>query len=323
MRKTSVWMSSVRSSPERTSGASRQKFAVSSSDEVADHQPLELGQRAPLQPRVLRADRRVLPHHEEAVEPAVERAQHRRDVRVVAGDLRQAAEAVVVLLRGGVAEVGLQQRDDVLVEVRPPALLGAVALDVGGEVVLALAALRHRQVAGQQVVERRDVGRALDRRVAAEREDAAAGPAHVAEQQLQHRGGADHLHAGGVLRPPDRVTERRRPLAARVGDQRLGHAQEVLLRDAAHLLDHLGRVAREVLHQLAEDGARVLERLVALDRALVHPGAGVLAEGLGRVLAHAGRSRELAALVPPASPGCRSRSPGPSRRRSRRGPPGP
>jgi hypothetical protein len=34
---------------------------------------------------------------------------------------------------------------------------------------------RHRQVAGQDVEERRDVGRALDRGVAAQRQDAAAG----------------------------------------------------------------------------------------------------------------------------------------------------
>ena len=52
---------------------------------------------------------------------AVERPQHRREVRVVAGDLRQVGEAVVVLRGRGVAEPRLQQRDDVLVEVRPPA----------------------------------------------------------------------------------------------------------------------------------------------------------------------------------------------------------
>src|SRR5918994_3293268 len=102
-----------------------------------------------------------------------------------------------------------------------------------------------------------------------------------------------------MLRPADGVDEGRRPLAARVRDQRLGDLQEVLVRDAAHALYHPRRVPRVVLHQLAEDGARVLERLVALDRALHHPGAGLLAERLRGVLAVAGRGCDLAALVTP------------------------
>ena len=121
------------------------------------------------------------------------------------------------------------------------------------------------------------------------------GPADVAEQQLQDRARADHLHAGGVLRPADRVAERGRALAAGVGDQRLGDALELLLRDAADALDHLGRVAREVALEQAEHAARVLERLVALDLAGVIP-APVCSERLRRVLALAGR----AAISPPS-----------------------
>ena len=98
--------------------------------QVAHHEPLEVRQRAPLQARVLRADRRVLAHHEQPVEAAVERAQHRREVRVVAGS-SAGTEAVVVVRRRGVAEPGLEQRDDVLVEVAPPAALdGAAGVDV-------------------------------------------------------------------------------------------------------------------------------------------------------------------------------------------------
>ena len=48
---------------------------------------------------------------------------------------------------------------------------------------------------------------------------------------------------------------------ARRGDD-LGDLQERLLRDAADPLDHLGRVAVDVLLQELEDAARVLERLV-------------------------------------------------------------
>ena len=54
---------------------------------VAYDQPLQLGQRAALKPGVLRADRRVLPHHKQALHPAVQRAEHRREVGVVAGHL--------------------------------------------------------------------------------------------------------------------------------------------------------------------------------------------------------------------------------------------
>ena len=110
----------------------------------------------------------------------------------------------------------------------PAAASGAAGVDVSAQRELLLARARHVQVAGQQVVERRDVGRALDRRVAAQREDAAARPADVAEQQLQDRAGADHLHAGRVLRPADRVADGRRAVAARVADQRLGDLQELL-----------------------------------------------------------------------------------------------
>ena len=124
--------------------------------------------------------------------------------------------------------------------------------------------VRHRDVAGQQVEQRRDVGGALDRGVPAQRQDAAARAADVAQQQLQDRRGADVLHADGVLGPADRVAERGRALASRVLGDRLAYLAEQLRRDAADLLDHLGRVAGEVPLQHLEHAARMLQRLVAL-----------------------------------------------------------
>jgi hypothetical protein len=82
--------------------------------------------------------------------------------------------------------------------------------------------------------------------VAAHRHDAAARAADVPEQELEDRPRADDLHARGVLRPAHGVGEHRRPLAPRVGHERVGHLAEGLGRDAADLLHHLGRVAREV-----------------------------------------------------------------------------
>ena len=76
-----------------------------------------------------------------------------------------------------------------------------------------LLAVGHRQVAGQDVVERGHVGRSLDRRVAAQRHDPASRPADVAEQQLDDGCSPDVLRTDGVLRPTDGVAERRRPLS--------------------------------------------------------------------------------------------------------------
>ena len=97
--------------------------------------------------------------------------------------------------------------------------------DVAGNRLSVGAERRHRQVAGEQVVERRDIGRALNGRVTAQRQDAAARSADVAEQQLKNRRGANDLHAGRMLRPADRVADGRRAFrsggaAEGVGDAR-------------------------------------------------------------------------------------------------------
>ena len=266
MRKTSVWISSVTSSPDLTSGESSQKRADSTSARSRTTSHLSPASARRCSPECWEPTAGFWPITNIPSTLAVAGAQHRREVGVVAGDLRQVGEAVVVLRRRVGPEPGLQQRDDVLVEVAPPAARRAALLDVALEREVALGDLGHRQVAGEQVVERGDVARALDRGVAAHRHDAAARAPDVAEQQLDDRAGADHLHAEAVLRPADAVDEHGRALAPRVGDQRLGDLEERLARDAAHALDHLRRVARVVLLEQLEDAARVLERLVAGDR---------------------------------------------------------
>ena len=114
-------------------------------------------------------------------------------------------------------------------------------------------AQRHRQVARQLVVEQLEVGGALHVGVAAEGDDAAARPPDVAEQELQHAQRADVLHAVGVLGEVQRVGDGARLLGARVLAEELGDLLELRLRDAAHPLDHLGRVAAVVpLHELED-----------------------------------------------------------------------
>src|SRR5205085_3253388 len=114
------------------------------------------------------------------------------------------------------------------------------------------------------VVERRDVGRALNRCVAAQRHDAAAGTSDVAEQQLQNRRSANRLDAGRMLRPADRVTDRGRFLATGSAREDVGDFDEALARNAARLLDELRRVAREVALQYLKHAARMLQRFIAM-----------------------------------------------------------
>ena len=123
-----------------------------------------------------------------------------------------------------------------------------------------------RHVAVNAVVERGYVGRPLDRGVAPERHDPAAGPAHVAEQELEQGAAADHLRAVGVLGPPDGVGPPGGPVPPRVLQHRLGHLEERLLGATGYLLHHLGRVPAEVALHYLEHATRVPEGLVALGR---------------------------------------------------------
>ena len=175
-------------------------------------------------------------------------------------------EAPVVLGGCGIAEPRLEQAHDVGVGVGPVALLllRRDRIEVVGEGVVS-PDRRHRQVARQQIEQRRDVRRPLDARVPAQRHDAAAGAPDVAQQQLQDRGGTDELGAQGVLRPSRRVPEAGRPFASRVVDDRPREIVEFVDGDAAHVADHLGRVPREMPFEDLEHGPRMLQGIVAPD----------------------------------------------------------
>src|SRR5207248_7102904 len=125
--------------------------------------------------------------------------------------------------------------------------------------------VRHRQVPGQEVEQGRDVGRTLDARLPAQRPDAAAGAAHVAQQELDDRAGADVLHAHAVLGPAARVHQRGGALPARVPGPGPAHLVEQLPGYAADLLHHLRGVAGVVPLEDLVHAVRALEGLVALD----------------------------------------------------------
>ncbi len=126
--------------------------------EVADHEPVQLGHPQALHPRVGRADGRVLPKEEVAHAPAVHLVHDGLVGGVVAGDPREVVEPVVVLGGGRGTPVGLEQAHRVGPHVRPEAGVGPVGPD---EVVerLVLVCVRHRDVAGQQVEQGRDIAK--------------------------------------------------------------------------------------------------------------------------------------------------------------------
>ena len=201
---------------------------------------------------------------------------------VVAGDAGEVVEAEVVVGGGVVAPPRLEQADQVGVDVGPGAGHPAPGGDVGGEVVVE-GGVGHGQVAGEEVVEGGDVGGPLDAGVAPEGEDAAAGAADVAQEELDDGGGADVLHADRVLGPADGVAEGGGALAARVAAEGLGHLQELVSGDAAHLLHHLGRVAGVVALEHLEHAAGVLEGGIGLRRlASVGRAVGAVLLALGR-----------------------------------------
>src|SRR3954469_22492382 len=67
-----------------------------------------------------------------------------------------------------------------------------------------------------------------------------------------------------MLRPANGVADRAGLLAPRGAGENIRDFEEALLRNAARLLDHLGRVAREVALQHLENAARMLQRFVAM-----------------------------------------------------------
>ena len=135
---------------------------------------------------------------------------------------------------------------------------------------------RRVEIARHVVVEHRHVAGALHVRLAAQRVDAAARLADVAEQELQDRERPDPLHAGRVLRHPERVEDGPRPVLR----HRLRDLLDLIGRNAGDPLAHLQRVARDEGLQAREDAVRVVQALgdarLALRVELVSPGLRVV-----------------------------------------------
>ncbi|MNC47538.1 hypothetical protein D3C75_966030 [compost metagenome] len=109
---------------------------------------------------------------------------------------------------------------------------------------------------------------------------AAACHPHVAEQQLNHRHGANVLRAHGVLRPAQRVQERRGFIFYAGRCDVFTDLDEVIFRGAANIGNHFRRVARNVLFEQVPHATWMSQRQVAFGEAffvqLIVPGGFVV-----------------------------------------------
>ncbi len=241
---------------------------------IHDHQPLELRQSI--------QHLRLVREGREDVEALAEGAGHLALGHVVdriehvvqrLGELRQPVVAPVVLGAGGITVERLHHADEEPLVVLPVRhLVGQQRLAhlLPDVVLIALgASRRQRHVAGQQVGEQADVGQPLDVGVPAQRVDPASRHTHVAQQQLDHGTGADHLRADGMLGPAQGIEDGHGLVGRRALRQQFPKLQNLGLRHATDTLDHLHRVTAVMLAHHLEHAARVLQRFVATDEALL------------------------------------------------------
>ncbi len=217
---------------------------------VHHDQELELGQGLRELLLVRHRGQRVEALHDETVHPALVHALEYGQHVVARVALGHPVVGKLVFRRRRGAVVGLHQAGVPLREVlreghlaRAQGLAGARGqvgrtVDVGVD--------RRAHVTRQHLGVGAHVGDALHVGVPAQRVDAAARPAHVAQQQLDHGHGADVLAAHRVLRPAQRIADRHHLVGRRGLAQHLRDLQELVLRRAGDLAHQLGRVAREV-----------------------------------------------------------------------------
>src|SRR4029453_6186307 len=124
---------------------------------------------------------------------------------MIAGEFGKEAVTEIIFSRCVFPVVRLQRAHEVLRVIRPEAGLFRVVSEIMVKSLVALT--RHGQIPGENVVERRNIGGALDRSMTAQRQNPAARPADVSKQQLQNRSRANDLHALGMLRPADCVAK--------------------------------------------------------------------------------------------------------------------
>ena len=161
----------------------------------------------------------------------------------------------------------------------------------------------HGQITGQYVIQRRNVGRALNGGVTAQSKNPAARPPNISQQKLQDRRRPNDLHSIRMLRPAHRVADCAGLLWAGSRSERFRGLQENLFGDTAVALHHLWCVTGEVALQNLEHAAGMFERRISFELARVLSlSAAVLAMpasdiGMARLLASSLLARS--ALIQP------------------------
>src|SRR5438270_5267069 len=136
----------------------------------------------------------------------------------------------------------------------------------------------------------------------AQGQNAAAGPSHVAHQQLQYRRCPDELSSCRMLGPADGIAECRSPFTSGVSAQVVRNPVELFGAYAANFFHHLGYVTSKMPLENLEHAAWMLQALIncvplALRAAELRRGLGVrFGNAMPPVLF------ELCLLIPPSWP---------------------
>ena len=121
---------------------------------------------------------------------------------------------------------------------------------------------RQTEIARHLVRQQPYIGQPLNIRMAAQGIHAATGHANVAEQQLDHRHGANVLGPDRVLGPAKGKQARHRLVGRRRGGDKFANLQIFVLRCAADARHHFRRIAIDMLAQQIDDAAWILPGIV-------------------------------------------------------------
>src|SRR4029077_16653761 len=94
--------------------------------------------------------------------------------------------------------------------------------------------------------------------------DTATGTPDIPQQQLQDGRSADNLHAVGMLRPSERITDAACLFLAGCGSEGFSDPQKQVARHTARTLDHFRRIAGKMPLQDLVDTSRMLQGLVTV-----------------------------------------------------------
>ncbi len=284
------------------------KFACFVGIDFADDQPVRFLQGIDVFLRIRTDGHAVHAKGEHAFDDAVVHIVPELHPRVVAVYLGQIVERPVVLFCGGVSVHSLEEahgefrRVTPVVERVPLRRLGRLRSDsLQPACKISVRRDWHFQITGKVVENSGHVRCALNVGMAAQSIHAAACPANVAHQQLQHGCRADRLGSRRMLGPAHGVDDGCRFPDVTVlayGGEQISRLQKLLPWNAGNALDHLGCVAGVVLLQQLIHTIGILQSEVVFDSF----GHGRQRRGRGRLARFScrrwTRRRQCSSVVP-------------------------